>query len=242
MVSASSRKTIFNKISARILYPLADNIIAVSSGIRSSILENKLANPSRVIVIYNPIVKRPDTWDGVPKATERTIVSCGRLEPQKDYPTLLRAFRLVRKTHNIKLIILGEGSLRYELEAAARDLGLSEDVEFVGFASNPLQYMRDAEVFVHTAVYEGFGLVLLEALTVGCPVVATDCPGGVREVLADGEFGTLVPVGNDKAIAEAVTKILDGERSFFYPTEHLKQFNIERIADSYLEVLFPAAK
>jgi glycosyltransferase involved in cell wall biosynthesis len=241
MATSSRWTTTVNKTAAKILYPFADNIIAVSKGIRSSILESKLARPSRVRVIYNPIISQECPQSNASDMANKTIVACGRLEAQKDYPTLLRSFRLVRNERNVKLLILGEGSLRSELEATVDKLGLSEDVIFTEFVPCPLQYMKNAAVFVHTAAYEGFGVVLLEALTAGCPIVATDSPGGVREVLANGKFGTLVPVGDNEAIAKAILDILDGRKIFSDPVDHLKQFDINCISESYLKVLFPDA-
>lgn len=241
MMAESSWANIVNKIAARALYPLADDIIAVSQGIRSNILENKLARPSRVKVIYNPLIDQNYRQFNIENFTSRTVVACGRLEAQKDYPSLLQSFRQVRNQRNVRLMILGEGSLRFELEAIVKKLELSDDVTFAGFVPSSLQYMRNAAVFAHTATYEGFGIVLLEALAARCPIVATDSPGGVREVLEDGKFGTLVPVGDIKAIAGAIIDILDGRKTFPDPGEHLKKFDIDHASKAYLNILFPDA-
>lgn len=130
--------------------------------------------------------------------------------------------------------------MHHALETLAESLGISDDVVFSGFVDDPMILMRDATIFAHSACYEGFGVVFLEALACGLPIVATDCPGGTREVLADGRFGTLVPVGDDQAMAVAIENILAHKVTFPDATEHLKQFDIERITDLYLDVLFPA--
>lgn len=234
-------KTIANKIAARILYRRADEIIAVSKGVRSSLLEENLAEASRIHVVYNPILELSQPTKPLRRTLDRPIiVACGRLEPAKDYPTLLRAFARLRQTHDAKLVILGEGSLHHALNVLAIELGVEKDVTLVGFVHDPRQYMKKATVFAHSASHEGFGLVLLEALAAGCPIVATDCPGGVREVLADGKFGTLVPVGDDQKLAKAIKEILTKRVKFPDATEYLKRFNIERIAASYISILLPS--
>src|SRR5690606_29867233 len=160
---------------------------------------NHLVAPSKVQVIYNPI--DISKYPLEPSARRKNLIlACGRLEEVKDYPTLLRAFARLRQSQDVRLRILGEGSLRGTLERQCHDLGITDYVSFDGFVRNPAKHMREAAVLVHSASSEGFGLVLAEALANDCPVVATDCPGGVREVLGDGMYGTLVPVGDEVAL------------------------------------------
>lgn len=239
--SSQPWRTIVNRIAARTLYRTADSIIAISSAVRFSLLKSKLARSSHIHTIYNPILIPSKQIAKKNPSSTPLIISCGRLELQKDYPTLLRAFARIRAKQQAKLVILGEGSLRHTLEMLTETLGISDDVVFSGFVNDPIIHMRDATVFTHSACYEGFGVVFLEALTCGLPIVATDCPGGTREVLADGRFGTLVPVGDDLAMAVAIENILARKVTFPDATEHLKQFDIERITDLYLDVLFPAS-
>ena len=206
--STSFAKTLLNHIAARASYRKATRIIAISRGVRNSLIEAKLADPSKITIIYNPIKHVPTPNEPARSPTDVILVACGRLESQKDYPTLLRAFARVHAVIDAKLWILGDGVLRQELEKQRNTLDLADCVSFKGFVHEPGRHMREASVFVHSARYEGFGLVLAEALSCGCPIVATDSPGGTREVLADGKFGTLVPVGDDAAMADAILQVL----------------------------------
>lgn len=239
--SKSLLRTALNYMITLPLYHKAASVIAISNGVQQSLLDNHLAKASRIRLIYNPACLATHHPEAPRKRSNNLLVACGRLEPQKDYPTLLRAFARIRKTSNTKLWILGEGTLRQQLETECKKLGLEDFVSFKGFAHNPERYMCEATVFVHSALFEGFGLVLVEALSSGCPVVATDCPGGVREVLAGGKYGTLVPVGDDAALADAILRILRGEVTFPDASEHLRQFDIDHVADAYLATLFPDA-
>jgi glycosyltransferase involved in cell wall biosynthesis len=239
VLASSWWRTLSNKLVTRILYRHADATIAVSNGVRDSLLRDRLVTPSRIHVIPNPVPAMVPPAVRVRNSTIPTVLSCGRLEPQKDHATLLRAFGLLRKRMDARLLVLGAGSLRESLEELARNLGVASDVFFAGFDPSPYVYMRDAAVFVHTARYEGFGVVLLEALACGCPVIATDCPGGIRDVLANGRYGALIPVGDDAALAEAMESVLTGKLTFPDPKEHLKKFELGTIADAYITLLLP---
>jgi glycosyltransferase involved in cell wall biosynthesis len=136
------------------------------------------------------------------------ILAVGRLTAVKDYPTLLRAFALLRQWRAARLFILGEGELRRELGALAETLGIAADVQFAGFDPNPYRYMKRSAVLALSSAWEGFGNVLVEALACGTQVVATDCPSGPAEILAGGKFGRLVPVGDAAALAQAIESAL----------------------------------
>lgn len=225
---------------AALLYMRADAVIAVSQSVRASLLRLHGVNASRVTVIVNPVVPSNGTRDIDPDGVRKiNVLACGRLEPVKDHASLLRAFALVRERFAAKLIIMGEGTLLNELQVQARYLGIGDDVTFAGFVRHPQQYMHNASVFVHTSRHEGLPNVLLEALAVGCPIVATDCLGGVREVLGNGTYGTLVPVGDHVAIANAIEQVLTGRVQFPDAGSYLDQFAIKRVAEQYLSILFP---
>lgn len=227
-----------NHMLASALYRRAHKIIAISKGVRESVLRTYPVRESDVRVIYNPICSAPNPDNVVHRRQENLLVACGRLEPPKDYPTMLRAFARVLQLHDARLRILGQGSLRGVLEQQCTDLGITDRVTFEGFVRTPAKYMREATLFLHTASFEGFGLVLAEALANGCPVVATDCPGGVREILDDGKYGLLAPVGDDEALANAILSVLRKEVEVPDPTQHLHQFDIECVAEQYMEALF----
>lgn len=243
LIAAKSRSRLRAKLDLFYLrrsYPQAAAIIAVSGGVREGLIRTHLASNVPIYVIPNPV-----PLPVVPQARAHSpgapsIVACGRLSREKDYSTLLRAFTLVRKRIPAQLTILGDGPERCALQALTRELNIAADVAWPGFVADPLSYMRAASVFVHTSLFEGLPNVLLQALASGCPIVATDCPGGVREALDGGRFGTLVPVGDAIATAAAIERILNGLVSFPSATEFLHRFDPDRITAHYLSVLFPA--
>ena len=162
------------------------------------------------------------------------LVAAGRLHPQKDFPTLLKAFALLRASRDVRLIILGEGEQRSLLERMVRELGLEESVSLPGFVANPYPYFRSADTFVLSSLYEGMPNVLLQALALGTPVVATRCHSGAQEVLTDTSFGRLVPPGDTKAMAAAMAECLSMPRSdvaIKYVADH---FSVTHATDEYL--------
>lgn len=138
------------------------------------------------------------------------LFTVGRLEDAKDVPTMLRAFVRVRARHpDARLVVAGEGSGRARLAALARELGIDHAVRFPGYVDNAYGCMARADAFVLSSVHEGLPTVLLEALAVGTPIVSTDCPSGPREILEDGTYGPLVPVGDAGALADAILETLE---------------------------------
>lgn len=173
---------------------------------------------------------------------ELKVIAVGRLEPQKDYVTLLEAFAIVRRATPCRLIILGEGSEREKLERLAEELGISGSVDMKGYVQFPIKYVRQCNVFVLTSRWEGFGNVLVEALATGIQVVSTDCPHGPREILGGGKFGKLIPTADKEAVALEVLQALGSTRTTADMEElamHLGQFNAERIAEQYLLAIAP---
>lgn len=228
----------------RRFYPWADGIVAVSKGVADD-LAQVAGIPRRCIrVIYNPIVtpelrakaqaplEHPWFGPGEPPV----ILAVGRLTAQKDFPTLIRAFARVRQARPVRLLILGEGEDRPALEALVEQLGVKSDVSLPGFVANPYPYMAQAGLFVLSSQWEGLPGVLIEALYCGAPLVATDCPSGPREILADGRFGQLVPVGDVDALTQAIKVALaDGKPR---PTrESWRRFELETVVSQYLDVL-----
>lgn len=225
-------------------YPHADAIVAVSSGVADDLAEKISLPRDRIQVVYNPIfdsdlllhssVPCPHAWfhPGKPPV----ILGSGRLVPEKSFDVLLRAFARVREEVDALLVLLGEGRLRKELECLATELGIADSCAFVGHVPNPYPYMRQAKVFVLSSSYEGFGNVLVEAMACGTPVVSTDCPGGPVEILDDGAWGTLVPVGDADAMARAILAVL---RSTKHPevVKRAQFFSVERAADAYLDAV-----
>jgi glycosyltransferase involved in cell wall biosynthesis len=227
------------------VYPRADAIVGVSDGVVRDLASLTGIPAGRMRTIYNPVVTpellaqaqapAPHPWleDGGPPV----VLGVGRLVPQKGFATLLEAVARLRRERRLRLLVLGEGRHRRALERQARRLGLGADFALPGFAPNPFAYMARAAVFVLPSFYEGLPGVLIQALACGCPVVSTDCPDGPREILADGAYGPLLPVGDAAALAAAIARVLD------HPPERERlrrrglDFGAEPAVRAYLEVV-----
>jgi glycosyltransferase involved in cell wall biosynthesis len=225
----------------------ADALIAVSRGLQRQLERLPTLSRTRTACIYNPIID-PGFADRLaaplklPPAVRTDlpwVVAAGRLNPQKDYPTLLRAFAGVTRQSPAQLLILGEGDERAALEALALSLGIRNDVHFLGYIENPLPIMRRAQVFALTSTEEGFGNVLVEALAAGAAVVATDCPHGPREILRDEKFGRLVDVGDVAALTAMMSAQMRADRCPISEALalHLETFSVQHIGERYIDVL-----
>ena len=144
------------------------------------------------------------------------VLGAGRLGRQKDFPTLIRAFSLLRAGRRARLVILGGAREERrtaaeiaELSALARSLGVADDVALPGPEANPFRFMARSAVFALSSAWDGFGNVLVEAMACGCPVVSTDCPSGPAEILEGGRWGRLAAVGDAGGMARAVERTLD---------------------------------
>jgi glycosyltransferase involved in cell wall biosynthesis len=165
------------------------------------------------------------------------LLGVGRLEPQKDFALLLRAFARIRRERAARLLILGEGRERPRLTQLAKALGVADSVDLPGFVPNPYAHMTRANLFVLSSRYEGLGNVVIEALACGCPVVSTDCPSGPAEVLDRGRYGRLVPVGDPAALAQAILAALEEPVDRARLRGRAAQFSVERAARRYLELM-----
>ena len=242
--SASSQRGRLMPQLIRRFYPWADGIVVVSKGVADDLAQVTGTPRERIQVIYNPVVtpelqaKAQDpighTWfrPGEPPV----LLAVGALTAQKDFPRLIQAFAQVRRGRPIRLLILGEGQDRPALEALVRQLGLEQDMSLPGFVENPYAYMAQASLFVLSSRWEGLPTVLIEALVCGAPVVSTDCPSGPREILADGQYGQLVPVGDVTALARAIEMSLDNEMP--HPSrESWLPFETEAVVSEYINIL-----
>ena len=227
------------------VYPQADRIIAVSTGVADDLAQTAKLSRSAITAIYNPTLttkiteraRAPIEHSWLVSPTVPVILGVGRLVPQKDFPTLLKAFAQVLEKLPSRLIILGKGRERAQLEMLASQLHITNEVSFAGFTPNPYAFMAQASVFVLSSAWEGLPNVLIEALVCGCPIVSTNCPSGPKEILSDGVWGSLVPVGDDQALAQAILQTLhhppDSERL----QARAAEFDIKTISKQYLEIL-----
>ena len=231
---------------ARRSYPYADEVVGVSHGITGEFSKIPSLSDDRVHTIYNPIdidyIKR--------KSRERishrwlvssdcpVIVAIGKLIKRKDFATLLRAFARLVSKRKARLIVLGEGRFRSNLLSLASGLGVAECVDFPGFSENPFAFLARADLFVLSSRNEGLPTVLIEAMVCGCPVVSTDCDFGPREILEDGRYGPLVPVGEPEALAGAMLSVLNNLPRPEALQARAEFFNATRAVDRYEELLF----
>ncbi len=235
--------------SIRNIYPWADAFIGVSHGVAENIERFIGAPAEKVHTIYNPVVNdsllegaglEPDhPWFALGQPP--VVLGAGRLEGQKDFATLIRAFALVRQERPAKLVILGEGKHRARLEALVTELGLEGEVSLPGFVSNPFAFMARADTFVLSSLHEGLPGVLIQAMACGCKDVSTDCPSGPREILQDGRLGSLTPVADVSALAKAITETLEQnpETQRQERGERAADFSDTKVVPEYLKVLLP---
>lgn len=202
-------------------YRFSKKVVALSEGVRQNIIQNYKVNPKKVKVIYNPvdvenietlmkqddIAKEYQTIFNSPK--EKVIITAGRLVDDKDQATLISAFAELRKNITANLVILGEGELKDKLKKQAKALNLDNAVFFAGFQENPYAYFNKADIFVLSSKREGFGHVLTEALATRIPIISTDAKPGAAEVLDNGKYGVITPVGDSSALAGQMEEILN---------------------------------
>lgn len=165
------------------------------------------------------------------------ILGVGELSPRKDFATLVRAFATLRQHRACRLVIVGRGGQLEALRALAAELGVAEDVDFPGFRNDPLSFMTHARAFALCSRWEGMPVVLIEALGCGTPVVATDCPGGSRELLDDGRLGPLIAIGDDAALAAALLRLLDEPRDAAACRAAAQPYEIESATTAYLAAM-----
>ncbi|QFT90671.1 N-acetylgalactosamine-N,N'-diacetylbacillosaminyl-diphospho-undecaprenol 4-alpha-N-acetylgalactosaminyltransferase [Bacillus sp. THAF10] len=230
-------------------YRFADHVVGVSKGVADDLYKITGIDRKKIHVVYNPVV----TEGLLAKAEEEVehpwfheevpvVVTVGRFDKAKDYPTLLNAFRVLQDSKKARLMLVGDGPERSHLESLVEEYKLQDVVDFIGFQSNPYPFMKKADLFVLSSAYEGFGNVVAEALAVGTPVVSTDCPSGPGEILDRGKYGTLVRVGDYIGLSKAIKETLENplpkekllERSLF--------FTIKNSADSYERLILDKGK
>jgi glycosyltransferase involved in cell wall biosynthesis len=227
-------------------YARADRVIANSNGVATDLIDKFGVPAKKVSVIYNPLdleligrlsgASVEDTW--LRSRSSPLILAVGSLTVLKDFPTLIRAFSIVRSRQECRLAILGEGPDRRDLECLVTELGLQKDVYLPGFVNNPFAWMRAAAVLVCSSLTEGCPNALMQALACGIPVVSTDCAGGCSEVLEGGRWGRLVPVGDADAMAASILASMDRTDRADVRIR-AKDFAINEVARHYLREMLP---
>jgi glycosyltransferase involved in cell wall biosynthesis len=225
-------------------YRWADGVVAVSAGVADDLAQATGLSRASISVIHNPVVteqmlslaQAPLDHPWFAPEEPPVILAVGRLAPEKKFDVLLQAFARLRRERRARLLILGEGERRSELEALAGALGVADDVALPGFEPNPYAYMRRAGLFVLSSRFEGLPNALIQAMTCGVPVVSTDCPSGPAEILENGRWGRLVPVGDVEALAAAMLATIT-EMQHPDVAGRAADFGADRAVDEYLRVL-----
>jgi len=244
--NAVSSEVGVSKLIAKFFYRYADRVITVSKGVYEDIRKYGKIDPAKMITIYNPVeidqIERMAQEDPIHRWLEnsdlKVLIAAGSLSKQKNFSLLIRAIAKVKITEpKIRLIILGEGPLKLSLDRLIKVLDLTNEVELAGFVSNPYSYMAKSARFVLSSDYEGFCLVLVEALASGAKVISTDCHHGPSETLEDGRWGTLVPPGDVEALANAILLPDDHFPSVQESKLRARLYTLERAVGLYREVI-----
>lgn len=246
--SSNIKKKLLYPFISRILYRKADKVVAVSEGVANDASTFLKIPINKINVIYNPILDNnllelsdeqvQHRW--LNDESNKVVLSVGRLVKQKDLKTLIQAYKTTKNNiENLKLLIIGEGPEREYLQKEIFNNKLESDVEILGFVQNPYSYMKQADLFVLSSKWEGFGNVLVEALSTGVPVLSTDCPSGPSEILGNGKFGSLAEVGNINDLSKLM--LLELANNDTYKIElrkkRAKKFSVEESKIKYIRLI-----
>jgi glycosyltransferase involved in cell wall biosynthesis len=223
-------------------YPFATGVMAVSQGVAADMSRLSGFAVERIKVIYNPAATgvsperaaselREQLWG---KGFDFHILAVGTLKKVKNFELLIRAFHKLPTSLMSKLTIVGEGELRSSLERLVSELGIQNRISLPGFYQDPYPWYRSADLVVLSSDSEGLPTVLIEALECGVPIVSTDCPSGPAEILENGRYGRLVPVGDVDALAGAMLASLHDTPDREALMNRAKDFSVERISREYL--------
>ena len=239
------------KLLIKYFYPKSSCVIAVSKEVKGDLCLHYGVLEGKCRVVYNgadidnirvkgeEAVKHPWYQVDIP-----LIAACGRFTLSKNYPLLLNSFARVLKSVNARLVILGEGERKFEIEKLSRILGIEENVFFAGFQRNPYKYIAGADIFVMSSSWEGFPNVIIEAMASGTAVISTNCPSGPNEIINDGVNGFLVPVGDKTKMAEAILRLLEDQklrkRLADEGRRRAEDFRVEKMIAEYEDIFYQA--
>ncbi len=242
--NATNRRAKVAPALIRRTYPRADAVIAVSRGVAKGLTSSVGLANNLVTVVPNPVIT-PDVRAKVSEEPDHPwftdggdpiILAVGRLQPQKNFPLLLKAMAVVNRSMPARLVIFGEGDEREDLQTLTAKLGLEHRVDLAGVTTNPYAAMRCAHMLVMSSKYEGLPTVLIEALFCGTAVISTDCPSGPNEILKNGTYGTLVPLDDVDTLAEAICTQLEQARSA-QPDESWLPYTQDVVLEQYRRLL-----
>ena len=235
--------------SMKFFFNNADGVITVSQGAACSLASYARIPLSAITIIYNPVIdvdniKTSEIMvSGVGRWLNSPIkvLTVGHLKEQKNHDLLLEAFATLLHKMEAHLLILGEGRLRFSLEKKINELGISDRVSMPGFVDDPNPFYRLTNLFVLSSDWEGLPTVLIEALSAGAPIVSTDCPSGPREILCDGLYGDLVPVGDPLALADMMINSLSKDHDRATLINRSEDFSIQISTDKYEKLFFQSS-
>ncbi|MES2454279.1 MAG: glycosyltransferase [Bacteroidota bacterium] len=229
----------------RSAYASATAVIANSKDVAAALISKNWLPGTRIHVVDNPVLST-NFFDKAAQANTYLakapgiplLISIGRLEPMKDFATLIRAFKLVKEQIPCELVIIGEGTTRLMLEELIDSLNLRSYVRLPGAMENPYPVLKDSNLFVLSSKYEGFGNVIVEALALGIPVVATDCAGGPAYILNQGKFGKLVPVADVQRLADGIVQSLNKPAESDRLRRRAMDFSVATVGKIYNRIMF----
>lgn len=236
-ISSELIKNLLVKLIVR-FYNLADGSISMSKGVEKDMMSHGLKIKSQAI--YNPIFSKEilEKSNNLNKGNKKLFIAIGRLVPQKNFKLLIDAFHLVNQEIDSELMILGDGPLKKDIESQINDLNLQEDVNLMGFVDNPFQYIKIADVFVLSSLWEGFGNVIVEALSLGTQVVSTDCNSGPAEILDNGKYGFISTTMHKFEMARLMIEAINNPIDKDLIVERGRQFSIRKSSIEYRDFLF----
>ena len=218
-------------------YNKAGILVCISRDLANDLRKNFNIRNKMNVIYYG--ISSPKKTRQYKNNSQKIILNIGRLVEQKDHKTLIEAFALLRKkTPEAKLWIVGDGPLKRNLKRLTIRLKLDEEVRFSGWITNIKKLLRRADILVLSSRREGFGYVLIEAMSYGLPIISTDTPFGPREILDNGKYGILVPMGDQKVMTHAMYDLLTDEKKY----NHYSQKSLERIRDFSLNKMLHAYK
>lgn len=230
-------------------YGKACYVIANSHDTKKDLVNDKIVDDTKIIVVVNPVLplnyqqlaRQDCSHEWLNNNDLKIVLTVARLHEQKNYPFLIDCFSEVIKQYNCaRLIIVGEGKEREKLQKQIESLNMQKYINLENFQSNIFPYYLKASVFALCSLWEGFGNVIVEALSVGTPVVCTNCPGGPKMILENGEYGRLVEIGDKRGYVEALMHELgniDGDKKNIKLIKYAQKFSVQSIGDEYLNVI-----
>ena len=227
------------------LFPTADAIISNSKYAASELIKIMPKISEKTFTIHNAVDishiedlgKRALKQKDVAGNNSASLLVVGSLKKRKNIELCLRSFKIVSLQRKVHLNIIGDGPEREKLEMLAHDLGIKKKVYFRGFDKNPFRWMAKASVLISSSSGEGCSNVILQAMALNCPIVATDCPGDTAELLGHGQWGKLVPVGDAQKMATAIIETLDNPNNK-NTKKHISQFSVAKYLESYMKIFF----